>query len=168
MPSYLLLSFRHGIFALNPLRRIAQPIAPDKTKRYDRIKPYRPKRSIQPQRSDQNKTPDNPRHFRHESSGVSIYLPQKSRNLRACESSGKDCWMPLYRRSFVAARIGFFFIRQTSKIIHAGVECQRNALTLLKCIVSPTRLDLGIVTLIYTRKHLHLNLRVSSFFPQIP
>ena len=47
-----------------------------------------------------------------------------------------------------AALIGLLNIGQSGQIIHAGVQCQSNALALLKRIVTLSGLNFGIVALI--------------------
>ena len=65
------------------------------------------------------------------------------------------------------AWIGSLLIGQASQIIHACVECQRNAFTLLKGKMPGTALDFRIIALVDPRQHLHLNLREAPFFPEV-
>lgn len=59
---------------------------------------------------------------------------------------------------FFAAGIRLLFIGQSRKIIHTGVECRCDPLTLLERVVSFSVFDLGVITLIDPGEHLHLHL----------
>ena len=59
----------------------------------------------------------------------------------------------------IAVRIWGYLICQPSQIIHTGIKCYRNSFALLKGVISFSALNLRVVTLVYSSKHLHLNLR---------
>lgn len=58
-------------------------------------------------------------------------------------------------------------VRQPRQIIHAGVQGQGDLAALLKGIVPLAALYLGIVALVDTGQHLHLDLGVSTFLPYL-
>ena len=63
--------------------------------------------------------------------------------------------------------IGLFFIRQLSKVIHAGVQRKRNPAALFKRVVPFPSLQLRVIALVNAGQHLHLNLRELAFFAQL-
>ena len=63
--------------------------------------------------------------------------------------------------------IRLLLIRQLCQIIHARFQCQRNTAALLKAHVALARLDLGIIALVDTCQHLHLDLRITFLFAQL-
>ena len=63
-------------------------------------------------------------------------------------------------------RIRLLLIRQASQIIHAGLQCQRNAPALFKGHVALAALDFGIITLVDARQHLHLDLGIAPLFSE--
>ena len=66
------------------------------------------------------------------------------------------------------AGIRLFFICKSRQIVHAGVQRQGDALALLEGRMTFLRLNFGIVTLVDAGKHLHFDLRIALFLPQIP
>ena len=56
------------------------------------------------------------------------------------------------------AGIGLLFIGQACQVIHAGVQCQRDALALFKGVIALAGFDLGLVALVNAGEHLHLHL----------
>ena len=61
-------------------------------------------------------------------------------------------------RRIFTARVRAGIIRQAGEVIHAGAEGKGNAPALLKRIVAPAALNLGIIALVNPREHLHFDL----------
>ena len=66
------------------------------------------------------------------------------------------------------AGIRLFFICKSRQIVHAGVQRQGDALALLEGEMTFLRLNFGIIALVDAGKHLHFDLRITLFLPQIP
>jgi hypothetical protein len=71
------------------------------------------------------------------------------------------------RRLFLCPRIRLCFIGQPGKIIHTGIQRQRNALALLKGHIPHTVFNLGIIALVDAGQVLYFYLRVSLGFSQL-
>ena len=63
--------------------------------------------------------------------------------------------------------IGLFLIRQTGKIIHAGIQRHGYAAALFKREIPPPGLDLGIVALVDPGQELHLHLRETALLSEL-
>ena len=75
--------------------------------------------------------------------------------------------MPRAQRDlFFASWIWLWLVGQTSQVIHAGIQCQRNSFALLKGHISLSSLNFRVVALVDSGQHLHLNLCKASLFSQ--
>ena len=66
-----------------------------------------------------------------------------------------------------AAWIRLFLIRQSREVIHTGFQGKRQTAALLKGIIPPSVFQFGIIALIDAGEHLHFDLCVSFFHPQL-
>ncbi len=73
----------------------------------------------------------------------------------------------LWRGLFAASGIGGWIVGQTGQIIHAGIQCKSNPFALFKGHTAPAGFDLGIIALVDSGQHLHLELCESAGIPQV-
>ena len=64
----------------------------------------------------------------------------------------------------IIAGIGFLLVRQSGKVIHAGIQRNGKLTALFKGKVPFPAFDFGIITLVYSRQHLNSDLCIASFF----
>ena len=74
------------------------------------------------------------------------------------------CWQLVF---VLGTGIGLLFIRQTGKIIHAGIQCNGKLSALFECEIPFSTLYFGIVTLVNASHHLDFNLCVAFFFTKL-
>ena len=66
--------------------------------------------------------------------------------------------VPIFLLFFAFSWIGFLLIRQPRKIVHTGIQCLGDPLTLFESVIPLSALDFGIIALVDPCQHLHLHL----------
>lgn len=66
-----------------------------------------------------------------------------------------------------AAWIRLFLISQPGEVIHTGFQSKRQTAALLKRIIPLSVFQFGIIALVDSGKHLHFDLCISFFHPQL-
>ncbi len=64
------------------------------------------------------------------------------------------------------ARVGRFFVRESRKIVHTGIQCDCETTALLKSKIAASAFDFGVVALVDAGEHLYCDLRIAFFFSQ--